>query len=230
MSAKSLSRQLNGRWKEVLQDQFQQPYFLELEKFLEQEFHTQTIFPPEKEIFSAYHTTNFENVKVVILGQDPYHGAGQAHGLSFSVKNGIRQPPSLKNILKELHSDLDIPIPDKFNGELTDWANQGVFLLNAVLTVQESKPNSHKNKGWEQFTDATIKAISDFRENVVFILWGNYAKQKRGLIDENKHHVISSAHPSPFSARKGFFASKPFSRTNTFLHQTNQKTVDWSIK
>lgn len=222
--------QLNNGWLEVLQSEFNQPYFINLLEFLNQEKTAKVIFPIESEIFTAYNTIKLENIKVVILGQDPYHGAGQAHGLSFSVKKGVRQPPSLQNIFKETLTDLNLAIPNKFNGELTSWAHQGVFLLNAVLTVQEANPNSHKGKGWEQFTDATIQAISNKRENVVFILWGNYAKQKRSLIDETKHYVITSVHPSPFSARNGFFGSKPFSKTNAFLHQTNQKPVDWAIE
>jgi len=230
MSTKSITPELDSSWLEILNSEFKETYFTQLVQFLKEEKKSKTIFPPSSEIFTAYNTTKFEDVKVVVLGQDPYHGIGQAHGLSFSVKKGIRQPPSLQNIYKELESDLGITRPDKFMGELLGWANQGVFLLNAVLTVEQANPNSHKGKGWEQFTDATIKAISEHRENVVFILWGNYAKQKKSLIDEAKHHVITSVHPSPFSARNGFFGSKPFSKTNAFLHQTNQNTVDWAIE
>jgi len=230
MSTKSISPQLEYSWMEVLKSEFSQSYWKDLIEFIQHEKKTKIIFPPYAEIFSAYNTTKFDDVKVVILGQDPYHGKGQGHGLSFSVKKGVRQPPSLKNIFKELNDDLQIPIPDKFMGELSAWAKQGVFLLNSVLTVQQALPNSHKSKGWEKFTDATIKAISDHRENVVFILWGNYAKKKQVLIDQTKHRVISSVHPSPFAARNGFFGSKPFSKTNNYLHQTNQKPVDWAIE
>ena len=230
MSTKSISPQLDSSWMEVLKNEFHQPYFKDLMEFIQQEKKGKSILPTNSDIFTAFNITKFKDVKVVIIGQDPYHGEGQAHGLSFSVKRGVRQPPSLKNIFKELQSDLQIEIPDKFNGELIAWAKQGVFLLNAVLTVQQAWPNSHKGKGWEQFTDATIKAISNYRENVVFILWGNYAKKKSVLIDESKHYIISSVHPSPFAARNGFFGSQPFSKTNAFLHQTNQKLVDWTIE
>jgi uracil-DNA glycosylase len=230
MSSLRISPQLETSWKKVLEDEFSKPYFEELVTFLKDEKKNKTIFPPGPEIFNAYNSTPFSEVKVVILGQDPYHGPGQAHGLSFSVKRGIHQPPSLQNIFKELESDLQFPIPQKSNGDLTSWARQGVLLLNAVLTVEQAKPNSHKDRGWENFTDATIKVVSDLKENVVFILWGNYAQKKRSLIDETKHRVIASVHPSPFSARNGFFGSKPFSQTNTYLQETQQKPVDWQIQ
>ena len=230
MSSLRISPQFETSWKKVLEDEFSKPYFEELVTFLKDEKKNKTIFPPGPEIFNAYNSTPFSEVKVVILGQDPYHGPGQAHGLSFSVKRGIHQPPSLQNIFKELESDLQFPIPPKSNGDLTSWARQGVLLLNAVLTVEQAKPNSHKDRGWENFTDATIKIVSEFKENVVFILWGNFAQKKRSLIDETKHRVIASVHPSPFSARNGFFGSKPFSQTNTYLQETQQKPVDWQIQ
>ena len=230
MSPKSINLELNQGWSTILKHEFTQQYYLGLIEFLSKETEFKTIFPPISEIFAAYNLVEFAQVKVVILGQDPYHGMDQGHGLSFSVKKGVRQPPSLRNIFKELHSNTNLPIPDKFMGDLSAWAKQGVLLLNSVLTVEQSKPNSHKNKGWELFTDATIQAISENKKNVVFILWGNYAKQKRSLIDETKHLVITSVHPSPFSARNGFFGSKPFSKTNSYLHQTGQKPVDWKIE
>ncbi len=230
MSTKMTVFGLNPDWMDVLNDEFAKFSFKNLISFLNEQRAHKTIFPNERDVFNTYNLTPFKNVKVVILGQDPYHGFGQAHGLSFSVLKGIRQPPSLRNIFKELESDIGIKAPDKFMGELTSWANQGVFLLNAVLTVEQGQPNSHKGKGWEQFTDATIKAISDKKENVVFILWGYYAKQKAELIDSDKHLVLSSPHPSPFAARHGFFGSQPFSKTNTYLQETKQTPVDWRIE
>lgn len=188
------------------------------------------VYPPINEIFQAYQDNAIQQIKVVIIGQDPYHGFGQAHGLSFSVKHGNRQPPSLKNIFKELEADLGIPIPNKFTGNLSQWSKQGVFLINSVLTVENAKPNSHKNLGWEEFTDQTIQLISSLQNNVVFVLWGKFAQKKEALIDASKHLIIKSAHPSPFSARNGFFGSKPFSKTNTYLNQTNQKPINWAIK
>lgn len=229
MSTKLVSSYLPSEWHQILRSTIESSTFNALQEWVKGERENQTIYPIEQEVFSAYKLCALSNIKVVILGQDPYHGKGQGHGLSFSVKKGVRQPPSLKNIFKELESDIGIPIPDKFQGELTSWANQGVFLLNTVLTVAESKPDSHKNKGWEEFTDATIQAISDNNENVVFILWGAKALKKTDLIDYNKHLVLTSFHPSPFSARKGFFGSKPFSKTNDYLISTNQKPINWNI-
>ena len=185
------------------------------------------IFPPKKQIFRALELTPFENIKVVILGQDPYHGEGEANGLAFSVNKGIKLPPSLRNIYKELESDLGVKPP--IQGDLTSWAKQGVLLLNSVLTVEKDKPGSHRNIGWEEYTDSIIKEISDKKENIVFILWGKYAQSKKDLIDERKHLVISSPHPSPFSARKGFFGSKPFSTTNTYLKSKGKKEIDWRV-
>lgn len=186
-----------------------------------------TIYPPKELIFRALELTPFENIKVVILGQDPYHGEGEANGLAFSVNKGVELPPSLRNIYEELKSDMGIKIPN--HGDLTSWAKQGVLLLNSVLTVEKDKPASHRNIGWEEYTDSIIKKISDKKENIVFILWGKYAQSKKAFIDERKHLVISSPHPSPFSANKGFFGSKPFSKTNTYLKSKGKKEIDWRI-
>ena len=187
------------------------------------------IYPPTKDIFTAYISNPISQVKVVIIGQDPYHGQDQAHGLSFSVKQGNRQPPSLQNIFKELHSDLNMTPPDKLMGDLSSWAKQGVFLINSVLTVEKSSPNSHQALGWEEFTDYTIQLISKQQENVVFVLWGKFAQKKEALIDTSKHLIISSPHPSPFSARRGFFGSKPFSKINDYLKSTQQEPINWKI-
>ncbi|HRI05772.1 MAG TPA: uracil-DNA glycosylase [Candidatus Dojkabacteria bacterium] len=212
-------------WKEVLNEEFNQEYFLKLASFVKEEYKSKRIFPPADKIFNAFNLCSFNDVKVVIIGQDPYHGEGQANGLSFSVNDGIRIPPSLINIYKELKSDLGINPPN--SGNLERWSKQGVLLLNATLTVQKSTPNSHQGKGWEKFTDAVIKQISDRKENVVFILWGAYAKKKGEVIDRNKHFVIESPHPSPFSADRGFFGSKPFSKTNSYLTKNNLKAINW---
>jgi uracil-DNA glycosylase len=214
-------------WLEKLRDEFEKPYFAELRKFLAEEQSLYKVYPPNDEILSAFWNTPFDSVRVVILGQDPYHGPDEAHGLSFSVKKGIRVPPSLRNIYKELKSDLDIDAPK--HGYLIDWAEQGVLLLNTVLTVRHKSANSHKKKGWESVTDRAIKELSDSRENLVFILWGVKAKAKLNLIDTEKHQIISSSHPSPFAARHGFFGSKPFSKTNTFLRSIGEKEIDWSL-
>jgi uracil-DNA glycosylase len=203
-------------WKEVLKDEFEKPYFKELTAFVKDEYETGTVYPHPKNILNAFELTPFNEVRVVILGQDPYHGAGQAHGLSFSVVEGVRNPPSLQNMYKELEGDLGKPV-DTSSGDLTRWAKQGVLLLNSTLTVRAGSPGSHQGKGWEQFTDAAIKALSDKREHLVFILWGNYAKAKGAYIDRSKHLVIESPHPSPLSAHSGFFGSKPFSKTNEYL-------------
>jgi uracil-DNA glycosylase len=230
MKGVSVINSLPSEWQSHLDKTINDQKFSNLSNWLNKTMESASVYPPINDIFKAYKTTNLSDIKVVILGQDPYHGESQAHGLSFSVKKGVRQPPSLKNIFKELASDLSLPIPDKFMGELTHWSEQGVFLLNSVLTVTKGNPNSHKKKGWEEFTDATIKAISNHQKNVVFVLWGNYAKNKSSLIDASKHLIISSVHPSPFSARNGFFGSKPFSKINTYLIQTNQKPINWEIK
>ena len=219
--------QLEASWLNVLQTEFEQEYMKNLKKFLVEEQSQYTVYPPNSEIFSAFQHTPFHSVRVVILGQDPYHGPGEAHGLSFSVKKGVRVPPSLRNIYKELKSDLDIEPPP--HGHLIEWAERGVLLLNTVLTVRHKTANSHKNKGWETFTDRAIQELSAQRENLVFILWGSKAKAKLPLIDTSKHHIVQSAHPSPLAVRYGFFGSKPFSQTNAYFQTIGQEPIDWSI-
>lgn len=218
---------IEDSWKQVLYNEFNADYFLELKKFLVREKNNYTVFPPGSEIFAAFNYTNFNNVRVVILGQDPYHGPNQANGLCFSVRDGIRKPPSLQNIFKELHNDLGYPIAE--SGNLEKWAKQGVLLLNATLTVRASQAGSHQNKGWENFTNAIISNLSENKEKLVFILWGKYAQDKEVLIDTQKHFIIKSPHPSPFSADRGFFGSKPFSKTNAYLKQTNQQEINWEL-
>jgi uracil-DNA glycosylase len=216
---------MNNDWKEILNEELVKDYFLDLNKFIDSEYDSKTIFPPKDLVFSALNSCSFDKVKVVILGQDPYHDLDQAIGLSFAVKSGMRLPPSLKNIFKEIESDLGIePLQD---GDLSRYAKQGVLLLNSTLTVEAHRPASHKDKGWERFTDEIIKALSSKRENVVFILWGNFAKEKAVLIDTSRHLIIQSPHPSPFSARKGFFGSKPFSKANEYLKKRGLGEVDW---
>jgi uracil-DNA glycosylase len=212
-------------WKEKLKIEFERPYFNQLIDFVKEEYRTQTVYPPGKEIFRAFDCADFQDVKVVIIGQDPYHGMGQANGLCFSVRDGITMPPSLKNIFKEIEKDLGKPIPK--SGDLERWANQGVLLLNATLTVRGSSPGSHQKKGWEEFTDAVIKVISEEKNNVVFLLWGAYAQKKGEIIDRAKHLVLMSAHPSPFSADRGFFGNKHFSKTNAYLKSKGLKEIDW---
>jgi uracil-DNA glycosylase len=212
-------------WKGRLVAEFDKPYFKSLTEFVRSEYLSQTVFPPGREIFRAFDCCSFDNVKVVILGQDPYHGAGQANGLSFAVREGIRMPPSLLNIFKEINQDLGKPIPS--SGDLGHWARQGVLLLNATLTVRAGMPGSHQKKGWEDFTDAVIKKISDEKSNVVFLLWGAYAQKKGEVIDRNKHLVLMSAHPSPFSADRGFFGCKHFSKTNQYLKSKGLKEIEW---
>ena len=212
-------------WQEVLQVEFDKPYFESLVSFVKQEYASSTIFPPAGQIFSAFNTCPFSNVKVVILGQDPYHGPGQAHGLCFSVNDGIQFPPSLQNIFKEITSDLGIPAPK--TGNLTRWAEQGVLLLNATLTVRASQAGSHQGKGWEEFTDAVIKTISEKAENVVFILWGSYAIKKKSLINTSKHCILTAPHPSPLSSYRGFFGCKHFSQTNTYLTSKGKQPIEW---
>jgi uracil-DNA glycosylase len=216
---------ISESWKTRLNDEFTKPYFTQLVDFVKLEYKSQSIYPPGKEIFRAFDCCNFDEVKVVIIGQDPYHGAGQANGLCFSVRNGIRMPPSLVNIFKEIQSDLGKPIP--LTGDLERWANQGVLLLNATLTVRASTPGSHQNKGWEQFTNSVIEKISSKKENVVFLLWGAYAQKKGEIIDRKKHLVLMSAHPSPFSADRGFFGCKHFSKANEYLKSKGLKEIDW---
>lgn len=211
-------------WKKHLQEEFLKNYFVKLTEFVRNEYSTKKIFPPAKLIFNAFDHTPFENVKVVILGQDPYHGDGQAHGLSFSVNDGVRVPPSLVNIFKEINTDTGAPISS--SGNLTRWADQGVLLLNATLTVEAHKAGSHQNKGWEIFTDAAIRALSDYRDNIVFLLWGAYAQKKAELIDSSKHLVLKAAHPSPL-ARGAFFGSKHFSTTNEYLSSKGIAPIEW---
>jgi len=220
---------INPSWKAALAPEFDKPYFAKLITFLKQEKAVgKTIYPPGPLIFNAYDTTPIEDVKVVILGQDPYHGTGQAMGLSFSVPKGTRVPPSLRNIYKELNTSLGIEPAG--HGDLTKWAEQGVFLLNAMLTVEKSNAGSHQRSGWQDFTDATIKAVSDQRENVVFMLWGKFAQNKAVLIDEVKHLVLTSPHPSPFSADRGFFGNNHFQLANEYLVANGRPAIDWDVK
>ena len=215
-------------WKEVLKQEFSKPYFLQIATFIKTEkLAGKTIYPPGQLIFNAFNTTHFDNVKVVILGQDPYHNPGQAMGLSFSVPNGMAQPPSLINIFKELITDIGLPVPN--HGNLTHWAQQGVLLLNASLTVRANEPMSHAKIGWAEFTDSVISKISAQKKNVVFLLWGKFAQEKQGLIDETKHHVLKAAHPSPFSADKGFFGCRHFSKTNEYLMKNGIDPIDWKL-
>jgi uracil-DNA glycosylase len=218
---------LPASWRELLEEEIEKPYFKKLEQFVDNERQNHTVFPPENEVFSALELTPYEQVKVFILGQDPYHDDNQAHGLAFSVRPGIKPPPSLVNIYKELRSDVNFRIPN--NGYLVKWATQGVLLLNAVLTVRAHTPNSHKNQGWENFTDAVIKKVNAKNEPVVFVLWGGYAQKKLPLIDSSRHTVIQSTHPSPLSARNGFFGSKPFSAINRALASAGKSEIDWQI-
>jgi uracil-DNA glycosylase len=214
-------------WRPALAAEVKQPYFAELRRFLEEERRTHTVFPPEDEVFSQLELTPYDRVKVLILGQDPYHGPGQAHGLAFSVRPGVRPPPSLANIFKELHDDQGCPVPG--HGYLAHWAEQGVLLLNAVLTVRQREANSHKNRGWERFTDAIIRAVNERENRVVFVLWGAYAGKKAELIDADRHVILRSAHPSPYSADRGFFGSRPFSAVNRALEESGQAPLDWCL-
>lgn len=219
---------IEASWKEVLKDEFQKAYFEQIALFLKHEKALgKTIYPAGNQIFNAFDKTPFEQVKVVILGQDPYHGPNQAHGLCFSVQDGIKPPPSLVNIYKELHADLGLPIPS--GGNLAKWAEHGVLLLNAILTVRAGEPASHSKSGWETFTDAVIRKISDQKQDVVFLLWGRFAQDKQVLIDATRHHILKAAHPSPFSADKGFFGCKHFSRTNELLMKAGKAPVDWQL-
>lgn len=212
-------------WKEKLNSEFSKPYFLQLTEFVRNEYSSLQVFPPAREIFHAFDCCDFDQVKVVIIGQDPYHGPGQANGLCFSVRPDVRMPPSLVNIFKEIRSDLGKAPPP--NGDLERWARQGVLLLNATLTVRASSPGSHQNKGWETFTDAVIREVSEKKNNIVFLLWGSYAQKKGEIIDRTKHLVLSSAHPSPFSADRGFFGNKHFSKTNDYLRGKGLREIDW---
>lgn len=218
---------LTNDWRDLLACEFNNSYFTKLNSFLLNEYETKTIYPPKEYIFNALNLTPYKDVKVLILGQDPYHGPNQAHGLSFSVNIGEKIPPSLLNIYKELKSDLNCYIPN--NGYLKKWSDQGVLLLNTVLTVRAHTPNSHKNIGWETFTDKIISLLNNKSEPMVFILWGNFAIKKSSLITNKNHLILTSPHPSPLSASRGFFGSCPFSKTNSFLLSTNQKPIDWQI-
>jgi uracil-DNA glycosylase len=222
-----MSLKVPSGWREVLGPETEKPYFEALTAFVAEERARHTVFPPEGEVFSALRLTPFAKTKVLILGQDPYHDNNQAHGLAFSVRPGVPPPPSLVNIFKELKSDVGLRIPN--NGYLAPWAEQGVLLLNAVLTVRAHEPNSHKNKGWEKFTDAAIRALGQRDDPVVFVLWGGYARKKVKLLDVEKHVILESAHPSPLSARSGFFGSKPFSRINAALREMGKGEVDWAL-
>ena len=222
-----ISPQIEDSWKAVLAEEFQKPYFPKLKAFLQEEKARYTVYPAGKNIFNAFNTTPFDSVKVVILGQDPYHGPGQAHGLAFSVQDGVPFPPSLQNIFKELQDDIGCPYPQ--NGNLTHWAQQGVFLLNTVLTVRAGQAHSHKEQGWEQFTDAVIRTLSREKDHLVFILWGRPAQMKGAMIDASKHMIIRAPHPSPLSAYRGFFGSKPFSRTNDYLEARGIAPIDWRL-
>ncbi len=219
---------MEDSWKKVLKGEFTKDYFLQIVTFIKTEKAAgKIIYPPGSLMFNAFDKTPFDNVKVVLIGQDPYHNPGQAHGLSFSVPQGVQKPPSLQNIFKELKTDLGLEIPA--DGDLEKWAAQGVLLLNASLTVRKNEPSSHSKIGWLQFTDAVIKKISEEKKGVVFLLWGKFAQDKQALIDETKHHVLKAAHPSPFSADKGFFGCKHFSKTNEFLMQEGLQPIDWKL-
>ncbi len=215
-------------FKTIIQEESRQPYYQDLHAFVEQEYRSHTIFPPHGQIYHAFNYCDYNDIKVVIIGQDPYHEVHQANGLAFSVNKGVRIPPSLVNIYKEAHEDVGIPIPS--HGDLTSWAEQGVLLLNTVLTVEEGKANSHKGKGWEVFTDHIIEVMNEREKPLVFILWGRQAIDKSRMIDQKKHKVITSVHPSPLSAHRGFFGSKPFSKANEFLISQGEKPIDWRVE
>jgi uracil-DNA glycosylase len=220
--------QLSSEWRKILVDEFEKPYFIDLMKFLEKEYSERTIYPVKEHIFQALNECSYDNCKVVILGQDPYHQPGQAHGLSFSVLPGVKIPPSLRNIYKELNTDLGIEISS--SGYLKDWSNQGVLLLNTVLTVRDSEPNSHKNKGWEVFTNKILTELNKHDHPIIFVLWGKHAQTKEELITNKQHVILKAHHPSPLSASRGFFGSKPFSKINQKLEEFNMEPIDWRIK
>lgn len=222
-----INPRIEKSWKDILKDEFNSQYFSELKEFLIEEKKKFTIYPPGNLIFNAFNRTPFDKVRVVLLGQDPYHGKGQAHGLCFSVPKGISQPPSLINIFKELKSDLGIPMPN--HGNLEKWTSQGVLLLNATLTVRANQAGSHQNKGWERFSDTVIKKISEKHAGIIFLLWGKYAQAKEELIDKNRHYILKAAHPSPYSADYGFFGCRHFSRTNDILSRHGLEKIDWII-
>lgn len=215
---------INKKWDIVLKDEFKKDYFKKLGMFVKSEYKTKTIFPPYKNIFDALRFTDYDDVKVVILGQDPYHGLGEAHGLSFSVKEGVSIPPSLQNIFKELENDLNIK---RNKSDLTDWAREGVLLLNSIMTVVKDRPLSHKDKGWEIFTDTVISKLNDRVDPVIFVLWGSFARSKKELITNKQHKIIESVHPSPLSAHRGFFGSKPFSKINKYLKDMGKEEITW---
>lgn len=217
--------QIEESWKQVLSPEFEKDYFVRLTDFVREEYRTATVFPPGRLIFNAFNLCPFDKVKVVIIGQDPYHGPGQAHGLCFSVNDGVPYPPSLQNIFKEIHDDTGAPIPT--TGNLTRWAEQGVLMLNATLTVRAHTAGSHQRRGWEEFTDAAIRALAEQREHLVFILWGAYAQKKGAFIDREKHLVLSSVHPSPLSAYNGFFGNHHFSRANAYLEEHGEQPIVW---
>lgn len=220
---------LENDWQEVLADEMNKPYYISLKKFLDEQYRISTVYPPKEEVMSVFQTIAYKDVKVVILGQDPYHGPGQAHGMSFSVKKGVPHPPSLRNIFQELQSDLGYPIPE--DGYLMKWAQQGVFLLNTVLTVRQGEANSHKGQGWEQFTDKVIEKLAERSDPIIFVLWGKPAQKKKGIIEKmgDHHFIIESPHPSPLSAYRGFFGSKPFSKINEKLTEWGKQPIDWCL-
>lgn len=221
-------KMVNKDWQQVLKTEFDKPYYIQLHKFLDQQYASETVYPPKGDLWSAFEETSFKNVKVVIVGQDPYHGPGQAHGMSFSVKAGIKHPPSLRNVLKELSDDLGCELPG--DGSLTKWAGQGVFLLNTVLSVRAGFAHSHKGQGWELFTDEVIRKLSMRQSPVVFVLWGKPAQLKRSLIDTSRNAIVESVHPSPLSAYRGFLGSKPYSKINEQLTQWGIQPIDFCLK
>lgn len=222
-----INPQIESSWKEILREEFSKQYFLELKEFLVDEKSKHTVYPPGSQIFNAFNLTPFEDVRVVLLGQDPYHGQGQAHGLCFSVSRGIKPPPSLVNVFKEIESDLGIPVPG--HGCLEKWARQGVMLLNATLTVRANQPGSHQRKGWETFTNAVIEQLSAKRVGLVFLLWGKFAQEKEAIIDTNRHYILKASHPSPYSAYNGFFGCRHFSKTNEILARHGLQEIDWRL-
>lgn len=225
LHSKKMNVKIHQSWKSRLDDEFEKPYFHSLVNFVKSEYQKHIVYPKAGDIFKAFDFSSFEDTRVIIIGQDPYHGEGQAHGLCFSVNETVRTPPSLQNIFKEIKDDLGNPIPD--NGNLERWAKQGVLLLNATLTVRAHTAGSHQNKGWEEFTDSVIKAIASEKENLVFLLWGAYAQKKGAMIDRDKHLVLESAHPSPFAAHRGFFGNRHFSKTNEYLKQKGLPPIEW---
>ena len=214
-------------WNPLLKEEFEKPYWKKLQQYIFEERARYKVFPPNDDVFAALHMTSYQDVKILILGQDPYHGEGQAHGLCFSVKDGVSIPPSLRNIFKEINTDIGVTVPN--HGNLESWARQGVLLLNATLTVRAHQAGSHQGKGWETFTDQVIRKVNEKAEKVVFLLWGAFARKKKVLIDIERHHVLESSHPSPFSAHRGFFGSKPFSTANSFLKESGRTPVNWEL-